>query len=211
MIRTLPLLLLLTALIYSSCQKDDHALGTSLNRAEAAKQFLANTPSLILFGSLLMHHETGTVTGWVIDKDAQLRSVEVNDLENLLALSPANALESSKLYRHSSVVKEIDQLALAENYKVALLQTPNNETSARDMTQGQTSVIISFQPISSTYSPALNDCNNAMVAVAGHMNGFQYNRKVWSANGRINQVTNLDKGLEIVQWMNDLVAAAEEN
>ncbi len=204
-----PSLFCLLIFLLISCNKEDQLAIAALDREEAAHHFLLNTPSLILFGSLTIDHETERVHGWVVDKHAQLRSVDLEGLDALVNLAPSNALESGKLYSSSAIVSQIDQVQLAKHYKFSLRQTPDAVHFEKVPTMTTSSVIVSFQPISSTYSPALNECTGDMTDSENHMNGFQYNRKVWSAHGHYNLTTGHAEGMEIVDWMQGLVREVE--
>ena len=192
-------------IITPSCSDQDQNQLVELDPELAARTFLSNSPSLVLFTSLTLHHEAKTISGYVVDKHAQVRHIDIDGIEDLLNFSPANALEANRLYYESKVIAEVDVIALATHYRMALSKQPNANMAPADLDQSTTQLVASYQSIATDAGWSSEGCGGQ--DIAGHQNGFRYNRKIWSAQGQLNQVTDIEQGKAALTWIEEVIRA----
>ena len=87
---------------------------------DMAAAYLSQTRSLVLFAALKVEHEENKMTGYIIDKYAKLRSVDLhNGITSSMGKANASDAMLRKLHEYSTVVEELPKIELADAYRQA--------------------------------------------------------------------------------------------
>ncbi len=134
------LCLLFSFLVLIACEKEAEL--PVIKEIDHTLMYLNTVDTDVLFASVQLNHETSTLSGWVIDKKGNVRSIQSDhfiDIESsVVSVAPIESL-----YANSEIEKSLDTDELVDMHKLSKsLIIPNN----LELTQNEniTSAFISY-------------------------------------------------------------------
>ncbi|MEM8528326.1 MAG: hypothetical protein AAGG68_27030 [Bacteroidota bacterium] len=125
--------------LFANCEKEEALTNefTPLSEEQKATNFLIRAKHTILFAALEMNHEEGSVNGFIIDKNANLRSLEMDKgMSHKFDQQLMPEYTMLQLHERSTYVEALDPIEVADMLKKAY--TLSNESVAEKTEESST-------------------------------------------------------------------------
>lgn len=190
-------------LLMTACEKEsiqtNFEQASVLTESEQATVFLKQLTATLPLASLKINHQTNQVTGFFIDKEANLRSINVEDAPYLsMDEITLNRYFMEQLHLKSKIVEAIEPIEVASHLKVAKALTVRTDFTVKE--EETTSEIFVF------FRENLQGNNHNRDCVGGNRHSIEgtFNKILIGGNGKINYDLKTEKEKALVDWMKSM-------
>ncbi len=190
-------------LLFTACQQDEslHDVVVEPTELELAESYLIQERSLILFAALKVDYDRYEVTGYIVDKFATIR--EVNMQGNTIKDFGRDIISDEvlrKLYAHSTEIEDLSKLDVADMARAAK-SLVEDDLATEDVDVLSSRLYLAFEFDSQIQSTA--DCVSA--------SGLLYAQQLIDAQGRFSGSNSHALGTDILTWLQGLEATYDKD
>jgi len=187
-------------LLVTACEKEQISTNATveLSKEELAENYLADSRTKITFAVLEMDHTTQNVSGFVMDKQSNIRAISLEEATYLnLDIVSMSSYYTDKMFEESEVVERVNVETMAENVKQSRTLEGQKSYEA-DASAGMTSKIyVAFKP--NNLSTSHDDCEDT--DSWGTADTF-VDKIVLSARGQYHYEPTAATEIALVEWLN---------
>lgn len=188
---TFQISILFSLLAFISCEKE--TVTPVVKDIDHSLMYLNNVDTDVLFASVQLNHELDKLSGWIIDKKGNVRSIQHDQLINIdqeiISIAPIESL-----YVNSEIVKSLDTDELVNMHKLSRSQIiPNDMETIQN--ESTTSAYISYHI--HTRAEDSDECSDCSDHESDKKTETTYSQFVLHASGHFN--TPSDDRAQLVQ------------
>ncbi|MEM6700107.1 MAG: hypothetical protein AAF806_23425 [Bacteroidota bacterium] len=191
---------LLALLLFSNCEQEQALTGTIIEPSEEqiAQNYLMRASHLVLFVALEVDHESYGMKGYLIDKHANLRTIDVkNGIYHKFENEYMSDDVMRKLYDKSEAVEKLDPIILADMLKKSY-RLVEGELAAVNNGEIKTSkVYFSFER-NNNHEP------EGSCGPGSYDHGPTFLQTLIAANGRLNGQNSDEEVTDLLNWLKSL-------
>jgi len=188
---------LLCLLVFISCEKE--AVTPVVKEIDHTLLYLNNLDTDVLFASVHMNHETENLTGWIIDKKGDVRSIQHNQLiaieNSIVSVDPIESL-----YQNSEIVKSLDTDELVNMHKLSRSLILANDMNITE-DESNTTAYISYHI--HTRAEDSDECSDCSDHESDKKTETTYSQFVIKASGYLNTLSD-DRALLVQDYLNSI-------
>ncbi len=191
-------LLLMTACEKESIQTDFEEVSV-LTESEQATVFLKQLTATLPLASLQIDHKTNQVSGFFIDKEANLRTINVEDAPYLgMDEITLDRYFMEQIHLKSKIVEALEPTEVVNHLKVAMDLTVSTDFTVEE--SETTSEIFVF------FRQNLQGNNHNRDCVGGNRHAIDgtFNKILIAGSGKINFELQTEKEKSLVDWMKSM-------
>ncbi len=191
-------------LCFTACQQDELLNDVAVvepTELELASSYLAQERSLILFAALQVDHENNEVSGYIIDKFATIREVNLEQSKTVEDLGRDIISDKvlRELHEYSTEVGELSKIELANMARAAKgLSEQDRASENADNASSRLYLAFEFNAI-----PEECDCSSSS-------DGVLYSQLMIHAQGHLNGENSKPVAADILTWLQTIEEANDK-